>query len=92
VELEYGECEVLGMCYSEHADSPAITRFRVRTPDHKTVYDGGDDSVEYAVEKFREMLAQFGGKGHVLTPNLNRGRYAAFCRMLQCQPLERDDC
>jgi hypothetical protein len=85
--------ELLGMCYREHPGSRLITRIRLRV-EHacgKTVYNCEMETPEQAGELFRDMLRDtpFGeARGHVLTPSLNRGRYAAYCRMLHCAPLD----
>jgi hypothetical protein len=88
VEFEFEDSTTVGLCYREHRDSPLITRVRLLYGDRKTVYDLEVDSVEQAVLAFQRMLDLASvADGHVLTPNLNRGRYAAHCRMMHCEPL-----
>jgi hypothetical protein len=92
VELEFAAgTHVLGMCYRERRNSPLITRVRTLAPGGpRTVYYLEEDSIAHAVEAFGEMVQLDGvAVGHVLTPDLNRGRYAAHCRMMHCEPLAR---
>ena len=85
---------VLGLCYREHRGSPLITKVRFKDEElrEKSSLRVACETPEQAVEAFNGLLAQFGngnGNGHVLTPDHNRGRYAAFCRMMECEPLGR---
>ncbi len=80
--------ELLGLCYQEHADSPFVTRIRVMLEGEKQACVIDCPTVEEAIVGFNSILSDC-RTGHVLSPDKNRGRYKAFCRMCCCRPLDR---
>jgi hypothetical protein len=95
LQIQYGRCDVMGMCYREHPESPLVARIRLRENGRKTAYHLEAPTVPRVVDCFNDMVEEFKKDkdfvaGHVLTPTKNRGRYAAFCRMLQCEPLDKE--
>ena len=91
IQLDGKGTDVLGLCYRAHPEAPLTTRIRVK--DGKlTVYDLDCKTPDEAQKGFQEMREQFPNwMGHVLTPNKNRGRYVAYCKMLHCNPMDRKE-
>jgi hypothetical protein len=100
LQMQMEDSDGLGMCYREHVGSPLITRIRIRRDidGDKAIFDVSASTIEQATTLFEWMLSEAEQEtelegfisGHVLTPNKNRGRYAAYCRMIRCQPLDKE--
>ena len=90
--------DILGLCYRQHPDSPLETRIRFRLPDGEKLIVECDKIATpgEAVGLFHSPSLVLGNLGFfgagridmsILSPNIRRSEYVAYCQMVHIMPL-----